>query len=148
VKKIFSVLLIGILLSSGVSFARSSSYYKGSYKPYTFKTYTKAQTYKSTYKPYSVKSYTKTPTYKSGNTTYYIGKTYKTTGLPKVKRSETAKEQFLRNKGLKRIPKGYQIDHITPLSKGGADNPENMQLLPLEVHKQKTKNERLNLLFN
>jgi len=123
-KKILSFLLIGILLSSGVSFARGGSYYKSSYKPYT------------------VKSYTKAPTYKSGKTTYYTGKTYKTTGLPKVKRSETAKEQFLKSKGLKKVPQGYQIDHLVPLSKGGADSPENMQLLPTAVHKQKTASER------
>jgi 5-methylcytosine-specific restriction endonuclease McrA len=34
------------------------------------------------------------------------------------------------------------VDHIIPLSKGGRDEPSNMQLIPKSVHKQKTGSER------
>ena len=31
------------------------------------------------------------------------------------------------------------MDHIVPLSKGGPDTPANMQWLPQDVHREKTK---------
>lgn len=81
-------------------------------------------------------------TYKSNGTTYYYNETYKTTGKPKVDRSSSAKKEFLKNKGYTKIPSGYQIDHIIPLSEGGADVPSNMQLISIELHKKKTAHER------
>ncbi len=45
---------------------------------------------------------------------------------------------FLRAQGLERTPEGYEVDHIIPLCAGGADSPENMQLLTFEEHQQKT----------
>ena len=82
------------------------------------------------------------PTYKNGETEYIIGKTYKTTGQPLVKRSSTPKSKFLKSIGLKSIPSGYEIDHIAPLSQGGEDVPDNMQLLTVGQHKLKTAIER------
>lgn len=81
-------------------------------------------------------------TYNIGGTHYRSGETYKTTGMPKVERSASARNQFLRSQGYRKAPKGYEVDHITPLSKGGQDNPSNMQLLPKQAHKQKTARER------
>jgi len=81
-------------------------------------------------------------TYKNGKTVYIVGKTYKTTGKPLVKRSSIPKTMFLKFIGLKSIPPGYQIDHILPLSQGGEDIPENMQLLTVVQHKVKTAIER------
>jgi len=81
-------------------------------------------------------------TYKSNGTTYYYNETYKTTGKPKVERSSSAKEEFLKSKGYKKVPSGYQVDHIKPLSEGGADAPSNMQLIPINQHKSKTACER------
>jgi hypothetical protein len=78
----------------------------------------------------------------SGGTRYKSGETYKSTGLPKVDRSQTAKENFLKQRGLDRVPSGYEVDHIVPLHKGGSDTPSNMQLLPKELHQQKTAAER------
>jgi hypothetical protein len=75
-------------------------------------------------------------------TTYISGETYKTTGSPKVVRSSATKNEFLRSKGYDKVPNGYQVDHIIPLSKGGQDVPSNMQLIRTEQHKIKTANER------
>lgn len=81
-------------------------------------------------------------TYKVNGTTYVSGQTYKTTGAPKVERSAATKKEFLNSNGYKTTPTGYQVDHIVPLSKGGADQPYNMQLITTEQHKAKTASER------
>jgi 5-methylcytosine-specific restriction endonuclease McrA len=62
---------------------------------------------------------------------------YYQTGIPKH-RSEEAKQKFLRQRGLKRVPSGYEVDHTVPLSEGGSDKPGNMELLPKSVHHAKT----------
>jgi len=41
------------------------------------------------------------------------------------------------------VPEGYEIDHIKPVSQGGSDSLDNLQLLTKEQHKAKTKIERL-----
>jgi hypothetical protein len=94
-----------------------------------------------TYKSELVRTSPKS-TYKIGGTKYNANERYKTSGLPKVKRSESAKKRFLKSKGYKRVPPGYEVDHIIPLSKGGKDEPSNMQLIPKSVYKQKTAGER------
>lgn len=91
---------------------------------------------------YHAPSTQKARTYDLGGTKYKLGESYKSTGLPKVERSESAKRQFLKSQGLKKAPTSYDVDHMVPLSKGGADKPSNMQLLPKETHKQKTAAER------
>jgi 5-methylcytosine-specific restriction endonuclease McrA len=57
----------------------------------------------------------------------------------RIIRSEAAKEAFLKSRGLKRVPPGYEVDHKIPLWAGGSDTPGNMQLLTKEQHKAKTK---------
>lgn len=81
-------------------------------------------------------------TYKIGKTEYYVGKYYSTTGKPMVKRSEANKKAFLRSMGMDKVPAGFEVDHITPLSKGGLDEPFNMQLLTKQQHANKTARER------
>ncbi|MBE7698659.1 HNH endonuclease signature motif containing protein [Tenacibaculum finnmarkense] len=83
-------------------------------------------------------------TYKIGNTEYYSGQYYSTTGKPLVKRSDANKRKFLKSYGYNKIPYGYEIDHIKPLSEGGSDDPSNMQLLTIGQHKRKTARERSN----
>jgi 5-methylcytosine-specific restriction endonuclease McrA len=136
-KRIILFLLLILLLFPNDSFEqRKSRGYNSSYKSkssYSYKT-PKLKTYKN----YNYKA----PTYKVGGTKYKYDETYKTTGFPKVERSASAKKKFLKSKGYSKSPKGYDVDHIIPLSKGGKDVPTNMQLLPKETHKQKTANER------
>lgn len=81
-------------------------------------------------------------TYQVGETTYILGENYSTTGLPKVQRSSSNKKEFLNSLGYESTPKGYEVDHIIPLSKGGTDSPYNMQLLTKDQHKAKTSLER------
>jgi|GEM_PF-6504855 hypothetical protein len=80
-------------------------------------------------------------TYKVGSTTYVSGQYYQT-GYPKVERSSAVRSEFLSQRGYSSTPAGYQVDHVVPLSRGGADATYNMQLLPTSVHKAKTAQER------
>lgn len=66
---------------------------------------------------------------------------YTITGKPLLPRSKSEKAKFLRQRGFTFVPRGYQIDHIVPLWLGGKDLIINMQLLPIEKHKLKTKKE-------
>lgn len=73
--------------------------------------------------------------------THYSDGNYKS-GYTKVDRSEEAKKAFLKGQGYIKVPSGYEVDHIWPLSEGGPDTPANMQLLTIEAHHQKTAKER------
>jgi 5-methylcytosine-specific restriction endonuclease McrA len=75
----------------------------------------------------------KVKTYAPGRPTRYYSN-----GIPKH-RSESAKQQYLKQYGLKKVPPGYEIDHRIPLSAGGSDSPSNMQLLTKSQHHLKTK---------
>ena len=81
------------------------------------------------------------PTYTIDSTTYYKDSTYKSTGLPVVKRNPEARRIFLKSLGHKKCPEGYQVDHIIPLAMGGSDAPSNMQLLTVAEHRKKTARE-------
>ena len=47
----------------------------------------------------------------------------------------------VRSQGLTARPEGYEVDHSIPLCAGGADSPENMQLLTREQHREKTRHD-------
>jgi 5-methylcytosine-specific restriction endonuclease McrA len=57
------------------------------------------------------------------------------------KRKTSTRQRFLKKKGLKRVPRGKQIDHKVPLSEGGSDSLRNLRLIKKKTHKQKTKRE-------
>ena len=80
-------------------------------------------------------------TYKIDCTTYYKDSCY-SHGGNMVKRSTKNKKEFLKLKGYDKCPAGYEIGHIIPLSRGGTDCPDNMQLLTVAEHRKKTANER------
>jgi len=60
----------------------------------------------------------------------------------KIKRSSKAKEDFMKQTGYPKGRPGYVIDHVKPLSKGGADSPSNMQWQTKADAKAKDKWER------
>ena len=88
------------------------------------------------------------PTISGGHKSFYpqhktSTKSYKVPGIArdshgKIKRNPNAKKQFLKQYGYKSVPKGYEVDHIVPLWKGGSDTPGNMQLLNKSAHRQKS----------
>jgi hypothetical protein len=57
----------------------------------------------------------------------------------RVKRSEEAKKEFMKQSGYPHGRPGYVVDHIIPLKRGGADSPSNMQWQTIEEAKQKDK---------
>jgi len=91
---------------------------------------------------------TSNTTYTSGGTEYYTNDTYTTTGKPKVKRNMTTRSHFLHSLGYDKVPEGYEVDHTIPLSQGGSDTPDNMQLLTKEDHRRKTASERANTTYS
>ena len=50
--------------------------------------------------------------------------------------------RFLKRLGLSGCPEGYEVDHVIPRFLGGKDRIGNMQLLPIEIHRLKSKEER------
>ena len=54
------------------------------------------------------------------------------------KRKATTRQKFLKKRGLKKTPKGKEIDHKKPLVDGGSDSQGNLHLIKKSVHKKKT----------
>ena len=59
-----------------------------------------------------------------------------------IARSSKAKEEFMKQTGYPHGRPGYVIDHVKPLSEGGADSPSNMQWQTKAAAKEKDKRER------
>ncbi|WP_228479215.1 HNH endonuclease signature motif containing protein [Flavobacterium soyangense] len=57
----------------------------------------------------------------------------------KIKRSQSAKNDFKKQTGYPKGRSGYVIDHIKPLKEGGCDCPENMQWQTIADGKAKDK---------
>jgi hypothetical protein len=60
----------------------------------------------------------------------------------RIVRSESARHDFMKQTGYPHGRPGYVIDHVTPLAKGGADSPSNMQWQTVAAAKAKDKWER------
>ena len=52
-----------------------------------------------------------------------------------------AAAEFKRMTGYPQGRPGYEVDHIVPLARGGADKPSNMQWLTIPEHKAKSRQE-------
>jgi len=76
-------------------------------------------------------------------------RSYVTAGGPtrdsrgRIRRSATAKRDFMRMSGYPHGRPGYVIDHIVPLACGGADAPSNMQWQTRAEAAAKDKTERI-----
>jgi hypothetical protein len=57
----------------------------------------------------------------------------------RIKRSESAKHEFMRQSGYAHGRPGYVVDHIVPLKRGGCDCPSNMQWQTIQEAKAKDK---------
>ncbi|MCK4744961.1 HNH endonuclease [Candidatus Parcubacteria bacterium] len=57
------------------------------------------------------------------------------------KRKTLTRQKFLEKRGLKKTPKGKEIDHKIPLADGGSDSQKNLRLIKKSVHKKKTATE-------
>lgn len=61
-------------------------------------------------------------------------------GLKRKRKASTVKK-FLEKKGLKKVPKGKEIDHKIALADGGTDSQKNLRLIKKSTHKKKTASE-------
>ena len=57
------------------------------------------------------------------------------------KRDPEVVERFLKRLGLKKTPRGKEVDHKVPLEDGGSDTVRNLQLLTTKQHAEKTARE-------
>jgi hypothetical protein len=60
----------------------------------------------------------------------------------RIRRSQHARAEFMRQTGYPHGRHGYVVDHIVPLACGGADAPYNMQWQTVAAAKAKDKTER------
>jgi hypothetical protein len=60
----------------------------------------------------------------------------------RIKRSASARNEFMKQTGYPKGRKGYVVDHIVPLECGGVDSPSNMQWQTVQEAKIKDRTER------
>src|SRR5215471_13724618 len=60
----------------------------------------------------------------------------------RIRRSASARAEFMRRTGYPKGRKGYVVDHIVPLESGGSDIPSNMQWQTVREAKIKDRTER------
>jgi hypothetical protein len=90
--------------------------------------------------PRGKSTYKSARTYRSNRSSYSYGIQRDSRG--RIKRSSSARREFMKTTGYPQGRKGYVVDHIVPLKKGGCDCPENMQWQTKEAAKEKDKWER------
>jgi hypothetical protein len=89
---------------------------------------------------YHSSSYSVKRSYSSHRSTYSYSVKRDKNG--KIKRSQSARKQFMKQTGYPHGRPGYVIDHIVPLKRGGCDCPSNMQWQTKQAAKEKDKRER------
>ena len=141
-KRLFG-LMLALAVAIAPSLASAKSYRYSGGRSRSHRTYS-SSSWGS--KSWRTPKYAKMPALKSCYRSYSSGTSwsgmYKSSGLSRVNRSESARRGYLESLGYDKVPAGYEVDHVVPLSRGGADEPYNMQLLPASVHHQKTAREQ------
>ena len=141
-KSVTLVLAVILSLSLSISFAQRS-YHSSSHSSYKSSNHSSSQ--------HSSSGYHRSTYFSSPKSSYHTSSghhrsTYSTTAKRdshgRIERSSTAREHFMKQTGYPHGRKGYVIDHIKPLSEGGADDPSNMQWQTKEEAKAKDKWER------
>lgn len=61
----------------------------------------------------------------------------------RIRRSASAKRDFMRSTGFSRGRPGYVVDHVRPLACGGADTPSNMRWQTRAAARAKDRTERI-----
>ena len=128
-KKIAISIIAGLLLFANILFAQ---HYKKDGTP--DKRYKENKT--TTYTPHKTTT-TSAPKNKEHKSSYAANVPRDSHG--KIKRSSKATYEFKKQTGYPKGRKGYVIDHIVPLKKGGCDCPANMQWQTKEDAKKKDK---------
>ena len=150
-------ILVMLCFSIGAKFNANANSQR-SYKPrssYHSSTYhSRSTSYRSKYHYRQPRSYHSSYS-RSKSSHYYQGshRSYSSTGHHnrnyasgvardshgRIKRSPKARYDFMKQTGYPHGRKGYVIDHIKPLKKGGKDDPSNMQWQTKEEAKKKDK---------
>lgn len=53
-----------------------------------------------------------------------------------TKRTDKGKRSLLKEKGLEKVPRGKEVHHKKPLSKGGSDTKRNVTLISKKTHRK------------
>lgn len=124
---------------------RSRSYSTSHYYYHSPRIYS----HRYSYRPHFYRSYSRFPHFKHYHRSEnYSENAYTTPGEygpvlrdanGRIHRSSSARHEFMNQTGFPHGRKGYIIDHIIPLKKGGCDCPENMQWQTIEEAKEKDK---------
>ena len=149
-RNLLFILLNCLLVTNNDAFAQ---YHKRSGHAGYHTTYRRSKSSNS-YHPYHYRQ-PRTPYHRSRTSYSYQGsrRSYTSTGthrknyasgVPRdshgrIKRSPKARYDFMKQTGYPHGRKGYVIDHIVPLKKGGRDDPSNMQWQTKEEGKRKDK---------
>lgn len=124
-----TLILISLLFPSAGTQGRTTSHHRASYHSAS-----------GTHSRSSIHSHSK-----SARARPHGGRTYSTATRDthgRIKRSESAKREFMHRTGYPHGRKGYVVDHKVPLACGGSDDPSNMQWQTVAEGKAKDKWER------